>query len=219
MLISRITPPHCRNWLIWSTSPVTRETSEPRRSDCWCSIDRSWMWRKVRGRRPARAVSLTVKRRTFIRYAQIIVPPRIATVTATIQLIRPMSGPPGARSPLSMPCWMATGMATRPSGDIASPRLRVCHADSATTSLTPHLPGVDCGARKLAPRSCRRLVVGALAFPLRLGLLVRGDEGGVPLDGLQQMRVGTAGDYPAVFEVDHLIGEGDRGAAVRHDQD
>ena len=59
-LTSRITPPHWRNWLIWSTSPVTRDTSEPRRSLCWCSIDRSWMWRNVRARTPASAVSLTV---------------------------------------------------------------------------------------------------------------------------------------------------------------
>ena len=53
--------------MIWSTSLVTRETSEPRRSDCWCSIDRSWMCRKVRVRSAASAVSLTVNSRRIIR--------------------------------------------------------------------------------------------------------------------------------------------------------
>jgi hypothetical protein len=60
-------PPNCRNIEIWSTSLVTRDTSEPRRSDCWCSIDRSWMCRKVRDRSDPRAFSLTVKSRRVIR--------------------------------------------------------------------------------------------------------------------------------------------------------
>ena len=66
-LISRITPPHWRNWVIWSTSLVTRETSEPRRSDCWCSIDRSCTCRNARVRTLASAVSLTVNSRRIIR--------------------------------------------------------------------------------------------------------------------------------------------------------
>jgi hypothetical protein len=64
---SRSTPPVCRNWEIWSTSLVTRDTIEPRRSACWCSIDRSCTCRKVRARSAARAVSLTVNSRLVIR--------------------------------------------------------------------------------------------------------------------------------------------------------
>ncbi len=60
-------PPCWRNWLTVSMSVVTRAVREPRRSDCWCSIDRSWMWRKVRLRRFASAVSVTMNSRLFIR--------------------------------------------------------------------------------------------------------------------------------------------------------
>ena len=49
-LINTVTPFHCRNWVIWSMSVVTRAVSAPRRSDCWCSIDKSWMCRNVRVR-------------------------------------------------------------------------------------------------------------------------------------------------------------------------
>ena len=41
-------PPHCTNIEIVSTSLVTRETSEPRRSVFWVSIDRSWTCRNAR---------------------------------------------------------------------------------------------------------------------------------------------------------------------------
>ena len=61
------TPPHWMNWVIWSMSLVTRDTIDPRRSDCWCSIDRSWMCRNVRDRSAPSAVSLTVNRRRVIR--------------------------------------------------------------------------------------------------------------------------------------------------------
>ena len=61
------TPPHCMNTDSWSTSLVTRETSEPRRSPCWCSTERSCTCRKARTRRPASAVSVVRKSRTFIR--------------------------------------------------------------------------------------------------------------------------------------------------------
>jgi hypothetical protein len=43
---------------IWSTSLVTRLTSEPRRAACWCSIDRSCTWRNARTRSAASAVSV-----------------------------------------------------------------------------------------------------------------------------------------------------------------
>ena len=46
-------PPHCMNVLIVSTSPVTRETSDPRRSVAWCSTDRSCTRRNARTRSAA----------------------------------------------------------------------------------------------------------------------------------------------------------------------
>ncbi|CNG49533.1 Uncharacterised protein [Mycobacterium tuberculosis] len=52
-----ISPPDCMNWLIWSTSPVTRDTSAPRRSPLWVSIDRSWTCRNAFTRSPARPPS------------------------------------------------------------------------------------------------------------------------------------------------------------------
>jgi hypothetical protein len=67
MLTSPSTPPHCMNTESWSTSLVTRETSDPRRSPCWCSTERSCTCRKARTRSPASAVSVVVNRRTFIR--------------------------------------------------------------------------------------------------------------------------------------------------------
>src|SRR5215216_5406579 len=55
MLTRPRTPPHCMNVESWSTSLVTRETREPRRSPCWCSTERSWTWRNARTRSPASA--------------------------------------------------------------------------------------------------------------------------------------------------------------------
>jgi len=53
-----ISPPHCMNALIWSTSPVTRETSAPRRSLLWVSIDRSCTCRNALPRKVARPCSV-----------------------------------------------------------------------------------------------------------------------------------------------------------------
>ncbi len=43
MLIRSMSPPNCTNIEIVSTSDVTRETSDPRRSLFCVSIARSWM--------------------------------------------------------------------------------------------------------------------------------------------------------------------------------
>ncbi len=51
-------PPHCMKVLIVSTSLVTRETSEPRRSAAWCSTDRSCTRRNARTRSEARPFSV-----------------------------------------------------------------------------------------------------------------------------------------------------------------
>ncbi len=97
MLTMNMIPPNCTNWLIWSTSLVTRETSEPRRSDCWCSIERSWMCRNARVRRLASAVSLVRNSRTFITYAEKAVSATAPAESDTSRPTRPRSGPPGAR--------------------------------------------------------------------------------------------------------------------------
>lgn len=60
-------PPHCMKTDIWSTSLVTRDTSEPRRCACWCSIDRSCTCRKARTRSAASAVSVVRNSRTLSR--------------------------------------------------------------------------------------------------------------------------------------------------------
>ena len=62
-------PPNWTNWLIVSTSEVTRLTIEPRRSVFWVSIDRSWMWRNALSRNDASPASEARKRRTFTAYA------------------------------------------------------------------------------------------------------------------------------------------------------
>src|SRR5947207_5209664 len=145
--MSSTTPFHCRNPLIWSTSPVTRETRAPRRSVCWCSIDRLWTCRNTRVRTAASAVSLTRNSRYIMRYPAPTATSRTAAVNATTSATMPRSGPPDARSPRSMPCWIATGTATRPavmttasrnvpasprysSGESASPRRSVRQVDS-----------------------------------------------------------------------------------------
>ena len=50
-LTSISSPPHCMNVEMVSTSLVTRETSDPRRSAFWVSTDRSWTCRNARTRR------------------------------------------------------------------------------------------------------------------------------------------------------------------------
>ncbi len=60
-------PPNCMNVLIVSTSPVTRETSEPRCSVAWCSTDRSCTRRKVLVRSASSPFSVVRYSRTFIR--------------------------------------------------------------------------------------------------------------------------------------------------------
>ena len=63
MLTTKIRPPKTRNWLTWSTSLVTRETSAPRRSVFCVSSGRSWTWRNALVRSVARPRSEVVKSR------------------------------------------------------------------------------------------------------------------------------------------------------------
>ena len=65
MLIMSMRPPNCTNIEIVSTSEVTRETSEPRRSVFWVSIDRSWMCRNALSRKVDSPFSDARKSRTL----------------------------------------------------------------------------------------------------------------------------------------------------------
>jgi hypothetical protein len=58
-------PPHCMNVEMVSTSLVTRDTSDPRRSAFCVSTDRSCTWRNARTRNDARPDSVVRKSRTF----------------------------------------------------------------------------------------------------------------------------------------------------------
>ena len=78
MLTTKIRPPKTRNWLTWSTSLVTRETSAPRRSVFWVSRGRSWTWRNALIRSVARPRSEVVKSRLVMTYDA-----RLVTTIAT----------------------------------------------------------------------------------------------------------------------------------------
>ena len=66
-LTTKISPPNTRNWLTWSTSLVTRETSAPRRSVFWVSSGRSCTCRKALIRSVASPRSDVVNSRFVIR--------------------------------------------------------------------------------------------------------------------------------------------------------
>ena len=65
MLTMSMSPPNWTNIEMVSTSEVTRETSEPRRSVFWVSIDRSWMCRNALIRKDDSPFSDAVNRRTL----------------------------------------------------------------------------------------------------------------------------------------------------------
>ena len=142
-IISR--PPHCMNVEIVSTSLVTRETSEPRRSAFWVSTDRSCTCRNARTRRVARPPSVVRNSRTFSRYAANAVRIVASPASSTALRTRLRSAPSGPIRPSSMVCCTAIGTSTRPtvapnasssvtgsparnSGDSARPRLSVAQA-------------------------------------------------------------------------------------------
>ena len=100
-----------------STSLVTRETSEPRRSVFWVSTDRSWMCRNAAVRNVARPLSVARNSRTLTTYDVTAVSATAAAATSDAAgSTMPVSGPPSARMPRSMVCWTAKGTTTRPSG-------------------------------------------------------------------------------------------------------
>ena len=67
VLRMRMSPPNCANWLIVSTSEVTRETIDPRRWELCVSIERSWTCRKAVVRSVASPPSAARKSRTLTR--------------------------------------------------------------------------------------------------------------------------------------------------------
>ena len=109
-----VSPPRWTNVEMVSTSEVTRETSDPRRSADWVSAERSWTWRKVRTRSWASPRSLVRYSRTLTRALTWPVTISTARPTAHTASTRPTSGPPGARMPWSVACWMTTGTTMRP---------------------------------------------------------------------------------------------------------
>ncbi len=72
-LISRVTPFHCRNWVIWSMSLVTREVSAPAPLGLLVQHRQVVDVSERTGAHGANAVSLTVNSRRIIRYEQIVV--------------------------------------------------------------------------------------------------------------------------------------------------
>ncbi len=67
MLTMSMSPPNCTNIEMVSTSEVTRDTREPRRSVFWVSTDRSWMCRNARIRNVDSPFSDAVNSRTLTR--------------------------------------------------------------------------------------------------------------------------------------------------------
>ena len=117
MLMIPTMPPNTRNCETWSTSLVTRETSEPRRSVLWVSSGRSCTCRNALIRNVARPRSAAVNSRAVIRYDEMPVT-TIATAASTdICTTKPMSMPPVPSLPLrprSSVCCTAIGTTTRP---------------------------------------------------------------------------------------------------------
>lgn len=110
---------------IVSTSLVTRETSEPRRSAFWVSTDRSCTCRKARICSVARPPSAVRKSRTFNKYDDTAVTRTATAASPTKIWIRPGSGPPAAVMPESTVCCTATGTSTRPTvATVASRRVK-----------------------------------------------------------------------------------------------
>ena len=81
MLTMNMRPPNWTNIEMVSTSEVTRETSEPRRSVFWVSTDRSWMCRNALIRRDDSPFSDAVNSRTLTKYEH-------SAVTATPTMAR-----------------------------------------------------------------------------------------------------------------------------------
>src|SRR5689334_18831737 len=219
MLTMPITPPKTRNWLTWSTSLVTRETSAPRRSVFWVSSGRSCTCRKALIRSVARPFSAVVNNRTVIRYDENPVTTIATVAISAIIPTKPRSIPCGPLMPLSRVCWTAIGTTTRPavpsrasptvppkpslsSGEISAPSRMVSQAEiSSPESMA--VPAV----------ATRSLMTG----PFR-GSLVGVDQPRVVGVPFQECGVRPAVGDAAVSEEQHLVGQADGGLAIG-DQD
>ncbi len=119
-------PPNDMNCEIVSTSEVTRETSEPRRSLPWVSSVRSCTWRNALIRNVASPLSVARYSLRFIRTCAVVVKDSSETAITTAFSTNCMSGVGGATMPLSITCWIVIGMITFPTV-----------ANSASESVTP----------------------------------------------------------------------------------
>ena len=222
-----MSPPNCTNIEMVSTSRVTRETSEPRRSVFWVSSDRSWMCRNALIRSVARPLSDARNRRTFTTYAVKAVsdaPPRREPDVARSTM--PVSGPPVGEEPVvdglldrerhdargrastTAARASVTQMPLRSSGESSSPRRRVCPRARAVATPVP-TGDRDRAHRRLHAASLRASSTAA-ARPLRGLAGVCRDEPLVARAAPEQLGVGAAVDDPAALEVDDLVGERDR---------
>ena len=143
-------PPHCTNSEIVSTSDVTRETSDPRRSVFWVSTERSCTCRNARTRRDARPASVALKSRTLTNAEHTPAPNRHRAAATTRTTTRATSGPPGARIPMSIVCWTAIGTTTRPTA------ARTASAPVSTQPST--ISGETCTPRRKVASTPRPLV-------------------------------------------------------------
>ena len=235
MLTTKIRPPKTRNWLTWSTSLVTRETSAPRRSVFCVSSGRSWTWRKALTRSVASPRSEVVKSRLVMVYDARLV---IASTTA-----QPMPEPHdvvearavGTVEPAVEGLLDGDRHDHLPAGGHDREEQREPEA-LAELGRDPHaaadgLDGADvlAGVHPGAGGGVAGRGGGAhWAPPALLGrggppalvvgrLLVGVDEAGVVGAAAQELAVGAAVGDPALVEVHHLVGEADGGLAVGDD--
>src|SRR5690625_2346983 len=112
MLTTIIMPVNCTNNETWSISEVTRDTSEPRRSEFCVSIDRSCTCRNAYTRSCASPRSLAMNNRTFVAYAQIPVTATISAAPTTYHHTCERSTAPA--NPLSTITWITMGTTELP---------------------------------------------------------------------------------------------------------
>lgn len=143
-------PPHWTNSEIVSTSDVTRETSDPRRSVPWESTDSACTCLNALTRSVASPASVLRKRRTLTSAEQVPATSRTTAAAATSTRTRRWSTPPSASIPVSTVCWTANGTTTRP----AAART----AKTSVTTTPSRISGETCRPRRSVARTLASLV-------------------------------------------------------------
>ena len=227
-LMTKNRPPKTRNWLTWSTSLVTRETSTPRRSVFWVSSGRSWTCRKALIRSVARPRSEVgeqplrheVGRATGHRdrgggdqaheRREGDVGPGGAVEAAVEGLLDDDRDHDLADGGHQRQQQGAAQMPSLSSGLTSMPRLIVSIA-AMPSPLSMAVPTPSCSSTASTSSTVRALMGGPL------GVLVGVDQAGVRRAAGEQLLVGAAVSDPAVLEVHDLVGERDGGLAVGDD--